>query len=133
VKIRLVSVGLLLLTAALAQQHDKSLPNGTIYGIVVGQDGKPAKATGLTAGPLGVALAAVLPHTKTNDAGEYRFQNLPWWGRYTVYPEDEDAGYSTFSGGPGHSDPAEVDLAPERRKQNSRSISLQKLVSCESA
>jgi hypothetical protein len=64
---------------------------------------------------LGVGLGAKLPHVKTNDKGEYRFENLPWWGRYTVYAEDEEAGYSSFSTGPdldeGHA--AEVELAPE--------------------
>jgi hypothetical protein len=24
--------------------------------------------------------------------GEYRFENLPWWGGYTVCAEDEEAG-----------------------------------------
>jgi hypothetical protein len=54
-----------------------------------------------------------LPHVKTNNAGEYRFENLHW-GRYTVYADDEDAGYSTLSTGPsGDGHPAEVELAPE--------------------
>ncbi len=98
-----------------SQQPVEPQPNGVIYGTVIGQDGKPAKGIGLTASPLGVALATVLPHVKTNDAGEYRFQNIPWWGRFTVYAEDEDAGYSMFSTGAGHSDPSEVGLTPERR------------------
>jgi hypothetical protein len=89
---------------------------GVIYGYVVVQDGQPAKGIGLTAMPLGVALATVLPHTKANDAGEYRFENLPWWGRYTVYAEDDDAGYSTFSTGTGGGHPPEVELTPERRE-----------------
>jgi hypothetical protein len=53
---------------------------------------------------------------KTNDAGEYRFPNIPWWGKYTVYAEDEDAGYSIFSTGAGRSEPSEVELAPEHRE-----------------
>ncbi|SRR5216683_5049975 len=109
-----VFVGFLLLATAVAQQHDEPRPKGVIYGIAVGQDGQPAREIGLTADPLGVALGAVLPHVKTNDKGEYRFENLPWWGRYTVYAEDEDAGYSIFSTGPaGDSHPSEVEVTPE--------------------
>ena len=112
-KTALVFVGLLLLAAS-AQQNDESHPNGVIHGIAIGQNGQPAKRIGLTAEPLGVALGAVLPHTRTNDAGEYRFENVPWWGRYTVYADDEDAGYSSFSTGPaGDSKPPEVEIAPE--------------------
>lgn len=85
-----------------------------IHGIAVGQDRQPAKQIGLTAEPLGVGLGAILPHTKTNDVGEYRFENLPWWGKYTVYADDEDAGYSSFSTGPaGDSNPPEVEITPE--------------------
>ena len=29
----------------------------------------------------------MLPHVNTNDKGEYHFENLPWWGRYSVYGE----------------------------------------------
>jgi hypothetical protein len=70
---------------------------------------------------LGGALAARLPHTKTNDAGEYRFENLPWWGRYTVYAEDEEAGYSIFSTGQaGDGQPQEVEVTPENREAEFR-------------
>ena len=105
---------LLMLTAALAQQDDSPRPKGTIYGIAIGQDGQPAKGIGVQAEPLGVPLAAALPRTTTNERGEYRFVNLPWWGRYTVCVEDEQAGYSTFSTGCiGQSQPPEVELTPE--------------------
>ena len=113
-KTALVFIGLLLLVAASAQQKDEPLPKGVIYGIAIGQDGLPAKWIGLTAEPLGVALGAVLPHTRTNDAGEYRFETVPWWGRYTVYGDDENEGYSSFSTGPaGDSSPPEVQITPE--------------------
>lgn len=113
-KILYVFVGFLLLAAAVAQQNDGSRATGQIYGVAIGQDGKPAKGLGRTAEPLGVPLGAVLPHVKTNDDGEYRFENLPWWGRYTVYAEDEEAGYSSFSTGPsGKSQVSEVELSPE--------------------
>ncbi len=110
----LVFVCLFLLAAASAQQNDEPHPKGVIYGIAIGQDGQPAKRIGLTAHPLGVPLGAALPHTRTNDAGEYRFENVPWWGRYTVYGDDEDEGYSSFSTGPaGDTAPQEVELTPE--------------------
>jgi hypothetical protein len=110
-----------MLTAALAQQRDSPRPNGTIYGIAIGQDGQPAKGIGLQAQPLGVALAAKLPRTTTNERGEYRFVNLPWWGRYTVCSEDEEAGYSKFSTGcVGQSQLPEVEITPERREAELR-------------
>jgi len=110
-----VFVGFLLLATAVAQQHDEPRPKGAIYGIAIGQDEQPAKGIGLTAYPLGVGLNAMLPHVKTNDKGEYRFEGVPWWGRYTVYAEDEEAGYSSFSTSPDLDDAhtAEVELAPE--------------------
>jgi hypothetical protein len=109
VKTAPVLVGLILLTAASAQRNDEPHPKGVIYGIAIGQDGQPAKRIGLTAEPLGVPLGAVLPHTRTNDSGEYRFENIPWWGRYTVYGEDENEGYSAFSAGPaGDSTPQKL-------------------------
>jgi len=114
VKTTLAFVGFLLLAPAIAQQHDEPHPKGVIYGIAINQEGQPAKRIGLTAEPLGVGLAAKLPHTSTNDAGEYRFEDVPWWGRYTVYADDENEGYSSFSTGPaGDSSPPEVELTPE--------------------
>jgi hypothetical protein len=114
VKSALVWVGLFLLAAASAQRNDEPHPKGVIYGVAIGQDGQPAKRIGLTATPLGVPLSAVLPHTRSNDAGEYRFENVPWWGRYTVYGDDESEGFSSFSTGPaGDSTPPEVELTPQ--------------------
>jgi len=114
VKIGLIFAAVLLLAVASAQQDDKPQAKGTIYGVATHQSGQPAKRIGLTATPLGVPLGAVLPHTRTNDAGEYRFENVPWWGKYTVYADDEDAGYSSFSTGPsgGVLSPV-VELTPE--------------------
>jgi hypothetical protein len=109
----LLFVGLSLFAAAMAERQRESDANGIIHGTLVGQDGKPAKGIGLDAYPLGVALAAKLPHTKTNDVGEYRFEQIPWWGKYSVYAEDEDAGYSLFSTREAHTDPQEVELTPD--------------------
>jgi hypothetical protein len=117
----LVFAGFLLLATVAAPQYDESGPKGTIYGVAIGQDGRPAKGISLTACPLGVGLGARLPHTKTNDAGEYRFENIPWWGRYTVYAEDEEAGYSSFTTGPaGDGQPQEVEVTPEHREAEFR-------------
>jgi hypothetical protein len=103
---------LLLLSAAMGQQPDSPTPSGSIYGIAIGTDGQPAKNIGLTATPLGMPLAAVLPHTVTNERGEYRFK-LSWWGKYTVYAEDKAEGYSNFSTGSfGQTDPATVEITP---------------------
>lgn len=109
-------VGLFLLALAAAQQPDKTRPKGVIYGSVIGQDGKPARGISLVAGPLGVGLATRLPSIRSNDAGEYRFENLPWWGRYSVCAEDHDAGYSPFATGECRDDPPEVELTPEHRE-----------------
>lgn len=79
----LVLVAALFPASLSAQKPDESGPKGTIYGVVFNQDGSPAKGIGLTADPVGVGLAAALPHTKTNDAGEFRFESVPWWGKYT--------------------------------------------------
>lgn len=111
---------LLVATISLGQQQDAPGPKGTIYGVAVGNDGQPAKHVGLTAEPLVGILAAVLPHTTTDDNGEFRL-DVPWWGKYTVFAEDEDAGYSTFStGGFGQSDPASVEIMPGRREAEVR-------------
>lgn len=111
-----VFAGLLLLAAAFAQQQAETHPNGVIYGHVIGQDGNPTKGVGLIVLPLGVGLAGKLPGTKSNDAGEYRFESLPSWGRYSVNAEDDKAGYSLFSTGEGRDDPPEVELTPEHRE-----------------
>jgi hypothetical protein len=64
-----------------------------------------------------VGLGVALPHTTTNERGEYRFAILPWWGRYTVYADDEEAGYSSFStGSSGQSQPTEVEITPDHRE-----------------
>jgi hypothetical protein len=55
------------------------------------------------------------------DAGEYRFESVPWWRRYTVYGDDENEGYSSFSTGPaGDSSPPEVQITPEHPEAEMR-------------
>jgi len=102
----------LLFATAIAQQDTPA--NGVIYGVLIGQDGQPSKGIGLTAEPLGVATVSVLPHTSSDDTGHYRFERLPWWGRYTVYADDENAGYSSISTGPaGKRHIPEVKITPQ--------------------
>jgi hypothetical protein len=60
---------------------------GEIHGIVVGQDGKPAKGMRLGAVmQCPGACAFSMRDTITNQAGEYRFQRLPL-GKYSVFRE----------------------------------------------
>jgi hypothetical protein len=40
------------------------------------------------------------PTTKTNDAGEYRFENIPWLSRYTIYAEDHTKKATTIGAHP---------------------------------
>jgi len=104
----------ILLLAAPARHLGQSPNNGAIYGTAFNPDGTPAKNLTLNALPLGVIPVMPLPWAKTNDAGAYRFEHLPF-GRYTVFAEDKEAGYSMFSTGagstPGH--PPEVELSVE--------------------
>ena len=113
-KMLLLFGGLACLSSAAAQNQDQSPYKGVIYGTVLTQDGTPAKGLMLNAQPLGVTLAMALPWAKTNDAGAYRFEHLQW-GRYTVFGEDKEAGYSMFSTGAGGAagHPPEVELTAE--------------------
>src|ERR1035438_7506099 len=111
-KIRFLLAGLLSVSAAVAQKQAGSPNIGVIYGIVTAQDGLPAKGVILNAEPLGVPLGMALPWTKTDDAVAFRFERLPL-GRYTVFAEDEEEGYSSFSTRVGGGNPPEVELTTE--------------------
>jgi hypothetical protein len=79
VKINLIFVGLLLLASGVAGQHHEPRASGVIYGVAIGQDGRPAKGIGLTARPLGVALGAMLPRVAANDKlTERRMRGETW-------------------------------------------------------
>jgi len=91
-------VTIALAQTAAGQQPNEPVANRVIYGLVVDQEGQPAKAIKLIAFPLGVPLATTLPYTRTDQDGRYRLTDIPWWGRYTVYAEDEAAGYSMSNG-----------------------------------
>jgi hypothetical protein len=110
------SIGPVLLVAVLcpAQQRQQPAAYGVIYGAVISEGGKPAKGLALTASPWGVAVNGGLPRTRTNNAGEYRFNKLPRWGRYVVYADDEKVGYSRTSTGPiGNTHPTEIAITAE--------------------
>jgi 5-hydroxyisourate hydrolase-like protein (transthyretin family) len=103
--------GLVFLAATGIPQEGYQDAPGLIFGHVVDQNGQPAKGVELEAMPLGVVLATVLPRSRTDENGNYRIA-APWWGRYTVYAEDPDAGYSqlaTYRVGPNG--PAEVTIS----------------------
>jgi hypothetical protein len=105
--------GLVSLAFAAILQAGSPNAQGLLYGHVVDPNGQPAKGIQLQARPLGVALGTVLPLTRTDEKGNYRM-GVPWWGRYTVYAEDRDAGYSLFTNGlanPGN--PREVTISPD--------------------
>ncbi|HEV2991035.1 MAG TPA: hypothetical protein VG759_21530 [Candidatus Angelobacter sp.] len=78
-KITRLFIGLLLVSSAAAQNDHEPYPSGVIYGTAIAKDGQPARNVRLLAFPLGIS-GALIPHTKTNDAGQYRFENLPWGG-----------------------------------------------------
>lgn len=107
-----IVVGLLSVSAAGGQNQPVSANVGAIYGTVIAQDGLPANGLILNARPLWGTLAMALPWTKTNDRGEFRFERLPL-GKYTVYAQDKEAGYSSFSTGEGGDHPREVELTTE--------------------
>lgn len=98
----LVLVCFLLLSMAVAQK-ETSPDTGVIYGTVTTPDGLPAQGLTLNADPLGGNLAAILPSTKTNDKGIFRFEHLRL-GRYTVFAEDKKAGYTSVSTRPAGTD-----------------------------
>jgi len=108
-----VLLSLVSLVSTGAQPREQAVA-GVIQGTVIGNDGTPVRDIRLTASPLGVPLVTVLPTTRTDQTGNYRFQRLAWWGRYTVYADDPDAGFSFVSTGPaGPGTPPEVTVSPE--------------------
>jgi hypothetical protein len=69
---------------------------GVLHGVVLDRQGKPVPDIRLLAYPVGVHIEGVLARTRTNQAGEYRFEHLcP--DKYTAFPDDEKAGYEFSS------------------------------------
>jgi len=88
---------------------------GVIYGSVVSQKGQQVKRITLFAEPLNVG--GQYPSTRSDDRGDYRFENLPW-GRYTVFADDPDHGYSGTV--IDDSSQPSVEISPERPKSQLR-------------
>lgn len=106
-------LGLVFLASMGIPQEGYPGAKGSILGHVVDQNNQPARGIVLEATPLGGMLATVLPSAKTDENGNYRIA-APWWGRYTVYAEDQNAGYSLFATGMSNPDhPAEVTISPD--------------------
>jgi hypothetical protein len=106
-------IACLLSAQAIAQQPTEQPAFGTIYGLVVDQAGQPARGVELVASPH-AALATRLPRTKTDQQGKFQFDKLPWWGRFTVYADDEEAGFGVFATRPMNAKGIqEITLSPE--------------------
>jgi hypothetical protein len=68
--------------------------------------------------PLGVSLGTALPKTKTDAQGKFRFEKLPWWGRYSILGCDPEAGYAEFALWPPDSAQVqEVTLSPQHPEE----------------
>ncbi len=110
----LVLSSLLFAISASAQQNHNADPMGVIYGSVVDHDGHPAKGISLEAAPMHVGLGMMLPGTTTDQNGRYRIRSIPWWGRSSVFVEDEHAGYCLgITGERSSTQPSEVTLSPQ--------------------
>lgn len=106
--------GLLLAAFLPAQKPEQPAPKGVVYGTVFDPNGQPAKHLLMAAEPFGVGLGSMLPTTETDDNGNYRFENLSEWGRWTVFAVDEKQGYSYYTEGHSLSGPApQATLSPQ--------------------
>lgn len=86
-------VSLMIATSAFAQDaFQSSKCNRVVQGEAVGQNGQHVAGLDLTLEPLGVDFDYVLPRTKTDQMGRYRFENI-CLGRFTVFIRDDEAGY----------------------------------------
>ena len=104
----------LLLFSPVVGQQLQSGPSGTIYGVVIALNGEPARNLRLTARALLATggHSGDFPHTRTNQAGEYRFQKLSL-ASYIVNADDEAAGYSRVSTGPLGGSVSEVEITAD--------------------
>lgn len=71
---------------------------GIIHGVVYGPSGEHVVGVRVVAFPVGVPLGVLLPKTKTDQRGEYLFEHI-CHGKYTVMPDDPEAGYPHTSPG----------------------------------
>lgn len=91
---RFLAIVPLLFAFPASGQHYPQEPQcrGVIHGVVLGQNGQPVSDLNVILYPLGVDLGVLLPQMKTDQRGEYRFEHV-CSGRYSVFIEDEKAGY----------------------------------------
>ena len=71
--------------------HRDSECKGIVHGTVVGQDGKPWAEISVILEPVG-SYDLVLPRTKTDSLGQYRFSDVSC-GSWGVFIQDKEAGY----------------------------------------
>jgi hypothetical protein len=71
---------------------------GKIEGIVMYEDGRPAKGATVSAFPLGQILAAKIPSADTDEAGHFQINHL-WFGELSVSAKKEDEGYPETNSG----------------------------------
>jgi hypothetical protein len=71
--------------------HRDTECKGIVHGTVVGQDGKPWAGISLILEPVG-SYDLMLPRTKTDSLGQYRFSDVDC-GSWGVFIEDKEAGY----------------------------------------
>jgi len=90
----------LLLSATARVEGESPIQNsqcsGVIQGIVYQPSGQPLVDAIVVADPVGVDLGVLLPDTRTDQNGEYRFEHL-CNGRYAVILDDPRTGYPTTS------------------------------------
>jgi len=96
-KIFCAAIPLLLALSAFGQGHiskqhrPETQCHGVIHGVVIGQDGEPFGGVTLILEPAG-DYNYVLPETKTDQKGEYRFERV-CGGKWGVFVRDKDVGY----------------------------------------
>jgi hypothetical protein len=71
---------------------------GKIEGIVMYEDGRPAKGATVSTFPLRQTLAAEIPSADTDEAGHFQINHL-WFGELSVSAKKEDEGYPDTSSG----------------------------------
>lgn len=93
----LAIVPLLFALPSLGQNYiQDSTCKGVIHGVVLGQDGQPVGGVNVVLYPLGVGLGVALPHSTTDQRGEYRFVQV-CSGTFSVFVKDNQAGYPQSS------------------------------------
>jgi hypothetical protein len=71
---------------------------GLIDGTVIYEDGRPVKGATVYAVPLGRAMAAIIPHADTDEAGFFAIRiSRSWFGKFAVAAKKEDEDYPDMS------------------------------------